>query len=168
MNEPQAARRRRSRGPRPRRSSLLFDLFVAQQRVRALLTDAMEGSGLRPDEYAVYSAVSEFGPVAPGALAQILGMPPTTMSHYVRSMRERAHVETVRNPADNRSFLLALTTEGRAAQRRAGTAFEEAYRRFAAALPAAEASVRTALGAVEQAAAQARDELNTTPDEAIG
>jgi DNA-binding MarR family transcriptional regulator len=168
MNEPQAARRRRSRGPRPRRSSLLFDLFVAQQRVRALLTDAMEGSGLRPDEYAVYSAVSDFGPVAPGALAQILGMPPTTMSHYVRSMREQGHVETVRNPADNRSFLLALTPDGRTAHRRAGRAFDEAYRRFVAALPAGESSVRTAVSAVEQAAAQAREELNATRDEAIG
>ena len=39
------------------RSSLLFDLFAASQRVRSLLVAAMDGVGLKPDEYAVYSAL---------------------------------------------------------------------------------------------------------------
>ena len=35
--------------------SLLFDLFVTTQRIRRVLSDAMSESGMRPDEYAVYS-----------------------------------------------------------------------------------------------------------------
>ena len=48
--------------------SLLYDLFVANQRVRALLADAMEGTGLRADEYAVYSAVYDLGRSRPRSL----------------------------------------------------------------------------------------------------
>jgi hypothetical protein len=36
-----------------RRISLLFDVFVLNQRLRTLLAQAMSGTGLRADEYAV-------------------------------------------------------------------------------------------------------------------
>ena len=71
---------------RRKRSSLLFDLFAANQRVRALLTAAMDGAGLKPDEYAVYSALFEFEPISPTEIAATVGMPPTTLSHYIRAM----------------------------------------------------------------------------------
>ena len=51
--------------PRRDRSSILFDLFAASQQVRSLLAAAMEGSGLRADDYAVYSALFEFEPLTP-------------------------------------------------------------------------------------------------------
>ena len=46
--------------PDPERQlSVLFDVFALGQQVRTLLTTAMAGCGLRPDEYAAYSAVFE-------------------------------------------------------------------------------------------------------------
>jgi hypothetical protein len=42
-----------------RRISLLFDVFVVNQRLRALLGHALRDSELRPDEYAVYSVLFE-------------------------------------------------------------------------------------------------------------
>ena len=141
-----------------RRSSVLFDLFAAGQRVRTLLASAMEGSGLTPDEYAVYSALLEFEPLSPTEMAQVVGMPPTTMSHYVREMRERAHVEEERNPRDGRSRMLRLTASGRSAHRRANVAFEEAYRRFVAGIGDPDATKRS-LEEIEGAADSALKRL---------
>jgi DNA-binding MarR family transcriptional regulator len=137
---------------RRKRSSLLFDLFAANQRVRSLLTAAMEDAGLKPDEYAVYSALFEFEPMSPTEIATIVGMPPTTLSHYIRAMRERGHLDERRNPRDSRSRVLTLTMSGRGAHRRANRAFEQAYRRFIEHI-GDEAGVKAALAQVEAAAA---------------
>lgn len=148
----------RAMSARRPRSSLLFDLFAASQRVRSLLTSAMDGAGLKPDEYAVYSALVEFEPISPTEIAAVVGMPPTTVSHYIRSMRERGHISEERNPRDSRSRILRLTTGGRRAHRRANHAFEEAYRRFIERIDD-EAHVKAALAAVEVAAIDALGQL---------
>ncbi len=141
-----------------RRSSVLFDLFAAGQRVRSLLAAAMEDCGLRADEYAVYSALVEFAPLAPTEMARVVGMPPTTISHYVREMRERGHLEEEANPRDGRSRMLRLSASGRAAHRRANAAFEAAYRRFVRQLPDPDTAKR-ALEEIEAAAGVALEEL---------
>lgn len=114
--------------------SLLFDLFVASQHVRQLLAAAMVDAGMTPDEYAVYSALFEHGSLSPTELGRTVGMPPTTVSHYVRTLRERGHIEEEPHPADRRSYRLALSPTGLAAQGHAAQAFEEGYRRFLAEL----------------------------------
>jgi DNA-binding MarR family transcriptional regulator len=138
--------------------SLLFDLFAASQRVRSLLATAMEGCGLTPEEYAVYSAVLELEPISPTDLAATVGMPPTTVSHYIRAMRERRHLAESPHPGDGRSRVLHLTRSGRVAHRRANRAFEEAYGRFVAQL-ADTAAARTTLAEIERAAEQALRDL---------
>jgi DNA-binding MarR family transcriptional regulator len=143
-----------------KRSSLLFDLFAANQRVRSLLTTAMDGAGLKPDEYAVYSALFEFEPIRPSEIAAIVGMPPTTLSHYIRAMRERGHLNERRNPVDSRSRVLTLTVSGRTAHRRANRAFELAYRRFMEGI-GDEAAVKAALAQIEVAAADGLARLTT-------
>ena len=137
------------------RSSLLFDLFAANQQVKTLLVRAMAGAGLRPDEYAVYSGVFEFGPITPTDLAEVVGMRPTTLSHYVKDMREAGHVIEERNPRDGRSRVLTLSTTGRAAHRRANRAFEPAYDRFVGRI-ADEAASKAAIAEIERAAREAR------------
>ncbi|MEA2677922.1 MAG: hypothetical protein QOJ81_2063 [Chloroflexota bacterium] len=141
------------------RSSLLFDLFAANQQVKTLITRAMAGAPLRPDEYAVYSGVFEFGPIAPTELAAVVGMPPTTLSHYIRDMREAGHLIEKRNPADGRSRALTLSATGLATHRRANRAFEVAYAAFVRRIRG-EARVKAALEAVELAA---RDALTDLP-----
>ena len=139
--------------------SLLFDFFAASQRVRLLLSDAMADAGLRPDEYAVYSTLVDGGPSSPTRMADAVGVPPTTMSHYVRAMHERGHVRRETNPLDRRSAILALTPTGRAAHRRAAEAFEQANRRFVAALDMSELDARAALISIRAAAEQASEAL---------
>jgi DNA-binding MarR family transcriptional regulator len=139
--------------------SLLFHVFAAEQRVRTLLTSAMADCGLRPDEYAVYSVLFDEGPGAPTDLARRVGMPPTTMSHYVRAMLERGHVEREVVAADRRSYRLRLTDSGLAAHATASRAFAEADRRFMAALKLGETAATRVLASIGRAADQAAAEL---------
>lgn len=144
--------------PRRTRSSLLFDLFAASQQVKSLLAAAMEEAGLGADSYAVYSALFEFEPLTPSELGRVVGMPATTVSHYIRAMRERRHIDEARNPADSRSRILTLTVSGRVAHRRASLAFEEGYRRFVARIEDPDQTKR-ALLEIEEAAAAALADL---------
>ena len=139
--------------------SLLFHLFAAEQRVRTLVTNAMADCGLRPDEYAVYSVLFDEGPHAPTDLARRVGMPPTTMSHYVRAMLERGHVEREIVASDRRSYRLRLTDSGFAAHAKASRAFAEADRRFMASFGADEPEALDVLASIGQAAGQAAAEL---------
>jgi DNA-binding MarR family transcriptional regulator len=144
---------------RRRRISVLFDVFTVGNRVRALLGQAMAGSGLRPDEYGVYSAVLQVGPLTISELAQVMGMPLTTVSDYVRAMTARGHALRSRNPADSRSYLVSLTEEGIAAHHRAMVAFVAAIDRVRAALPVPERDLARALHALDDAVRQALEEL---------
>ena len=72
---------------------------------------------LRPDEYAVYSVLFDEGPQTPSDLARRVGMPPTTMSHFVRALLERDHAARETVSSDRRSYRLALTPAGLAVAR---------------------------------------------------
>ena len=139
--------------------SLLFHLFAAEQRVRTLVTTAMADCGLRPDDYAIYSVLFDEGPHAPTDLARRVGTPPTTMSHYVRAMLGRGHVEREIVAADRRSFRLRLTDSGLAAHARASEAFAEADSRFMAALDVRGAKATDVLASIGRAAERAAADL---------
>lgn len=145
--------------PTESRLSILFDLFATEQRVRVLVTRAMADAPLRPDEYAVYSVLLDEGPHTPSALAERVGMPPTTMSHYVRGLLERGHAVREVDPDDRRSFRLALTDAGRRIHREAARAFHEADRRFVEALDIGEVEARAGLTAIGRAADRATRQL---------
>lgn len=134
------------------RLSLLFELFAAEQRVRTLVVNAMADAELRPDEYAVYSALFDDGPQTPTELARRAGMPATTMSHFVRALLARGHAEREIDTADRRSYRLALTPAGLRAHRAAGRAFNEAHDRFTAELDLDEDAARAILQAIGEAA----------------
>ncbi len=150
----------------PQPLSLLWHLFATTQRVKTLLAAAMADAPLSADEYAVYSLLAYEGPMAPKRLAERLGMPATTMSHYVRALAERRHAKRFRDPADGRSYQLTLTAAGRRVHRQAARAFEQANQRFRASLEVDEALLRQALVEVGRAADQAMHEL-ALPAEAL-
>ena len=141
------------------RLSLLFDLFATEQRVRTLLLRAMADAGLRPDEYAVYSVLFDEGPQTPSDLARRVGMPPTTMSHFVRTLLERGHAIREVVAADRRSYRLALTEDGLRAHAAAGRAFRQADDRFMAALTVDEDDARVMLAAIGAAAVAGEAQL---------
>ena len=144
---------------RHRRISLLFDLFAVSNRVRVLLRQAMANAGLRPDEYAIYSAVVKVGPLTISDLAAAVGMPLTTVSDYVQTMTSRGHARRWDNPVDNRSVLVALTDQGLAAHGAARVSFAKVSNRLRRALPLPEQEVIRALHALDDAVGQVLAEL---------
>jgi DNA-binding MarR family transcriptional regulator len=145
--------------PAGSRLSLLFDLFATEQRVRTLIGRAMADADLRPDEYAVYSVLFDEGPQTPSDLARRVGMPPTTMSHFVRALLERGHAEREVVSSDRRSYRLALTLAGLQAHAAAGRAFRAADQRFSAALRIEPEGARAVLLAIGEAAVEAEADL---------
>ena len=145
--------------PAGSRLSLLFDLFATEQRVRTLIGRAMADADLRPDEYAVYSVLFDEGPQTPSDLARRVGMPPTTMSHFVRALLERGHAEREVVSSDRRSYRLALTLAGLQAHAAAGGAFRAADQRFSAAPRIEPEGARAVLLAIGEAAVEAEADL---------
>jgi len=142
-------------GGADRRVSMLFDVFVLNQRLRALLGRALSTCELTPDEYAVYSVLFEHGALTPTRMAGLMAMPVTTTLDYVRAMSARGHVTRTRNPADGRSYLVLLNAEGLGAHRRTNAAWNVAVARLEGALSKPVAEVREALHALDDAAAAA-------------
>ena len=139
-------------------------MFALSSRLGAYLDRALVGTGLRPVEYAVYSLMLEAGPRTPSELAAALGVPPSTMSGYLRPMLERGHARRIPNPTDGRSFRVVLTDAGRAAHRAANPAFSGADRAILDALDRPADEVREALQAVADAVDRAASRLDPGND----
>jgi len=141
----------------PRRAdvSLLFDLFVVSQRVRRVLADGMAGSGMRPDEYAVYSLLFMEGPITATEMAQQLGLPLSTVLDYLKAIDAAGHLDRDRHPDDGRAVQVALNSKGIAAQVRANKHWEVVRKQIEGSLRMPKTEVRAALVALDDAAATA-------------
>jgi DNA-binding MarR family transcriptional regulator len=139
--------------------SLLFDVFVLDQRIGQLLETAMARSPLRPEDYAVYSVVFEEEAVSPTAMAAELSMPLTTVVDYVRLIESRGHCRRMANPKDGRSYLVTLTAAGRRAHREANLLFERAYEAFLTAMPQGEEVARSQIHGLLVAAEKAIESI---------
>ena len=141
----------------PRRAdvSLLFDLFVVSQRVRRVLADGMAGSGMRPDEYAVYSLLFMEGPITATEMAQQLGLPLSTVLDYLKAIDAAGHLDRDRHPYDGRAVQVALNSKGIAAQVRANKHWEVVRKQIEGSLRMPKSDVRAALVALDDAAATA-------------
>jgi len=135
--------------------SLLFDLFVVSQRVRRVLADGMAGSGMRPDEYAVYSLLFMEGPITATEMALQLGLPLSTVLDYLKSIDAAGHLDRDRHPDDGRAVQVALNSKGIAAHRRANKYWEVVRKRIEGSLRIPKNDVRAALVALDDAAATA-------------
>jgi DNA-binding MarR family transcriptional regulator len=142
------------------RLSVLFELYAASRSVGELVATAMVDSPLTPEEYAVYSVLFDEGPHAPTELARRTGMPPTSMSHFVRGMLDRGHAERSPAAGDRRSYRIILTPAGLRAHAAASSAFAEADERFVRALAVDEEDARAVLRAISRAATVARERLS--------
>ena len=141
--------------PPERRVSLLFDLFVLNQRIRRLVEAALADVTLRADEYAVYSLLFEQAPLTATEMARRLAMPLTTLLDYLRAMEARGHLRRQPHPRDGRAQSLALTMAGVSEHRRTNRAWEVMRARLERSLSMSPASIRRALHALDDAAAAA-------------
>lgn len=138
--------------PRHAEVSLLFDFFVTSQRLRRVLTEAMAGSGMRPDEYAVYSLLFDNGPLTATEMADFLAMPLSTVLDYVKAMTAAGHLVRTSHPFDGRALQLSLNRSGIAAHRRAHAQWEVVRRRIEGGLSTPVPGIRRSLRALDDAA----------------
>jgi DNA-binding MarR family transcriptional regulator len=103
--------------------TVLFDVFLANQKRQQLIAAALAGTELPPEDYPLYVFVGAEGPWTPTGLAQRLEMPLTTVLFRLRRLEKRGHAERVPNPADRRSFLIRLTPTGQQLLRKARPRF---------------------------------------------
>jgi DNA-binding MarR family transcriptional regulator len=93
-------------------TSVLFETWTLMHSVGELLVEALADAPLNADEFGFYSAVFDNQPVTPNTIAELAGLPPTTVSSYLNRLVARGHISKRRNPADGRSFLIELTPLG--------------------------------------------------------
>ena len=136
--------------------NLLLDLFVVQQRVGELLGAALDGTGVRPAEYAVYSQLGITG-LSPGELTDRLGVTKSTLTGHLAALERRGHVRRRTRPEDGRSHRLELTAAGRRALERCRVRFRAALAAFEAALAVDADRARATLVAVDDALRRAVD-----------
>src|SRR5258708_15519994 len=84
----------------------------------------MAESGMRPDEYAVYSLLLDKGPLTATEMAGFLGIPLTTVLDYVKAMDTARHLVRTSHPFDGRAVQLSLNRSGVAAQKPANAHWE--------------------------------------------
>ena len=126
-------------------SNVLFDTWLTARAAIALLDDALSGTGLDAEDFAVYSVLRTAGEITPGELARWMSAPATTVSSHVKRLVTRGHVRQVPNPEDRRSYRLTLTAAGERAHTTAGRRFGSALASVEAALPRPAGDVQRAL-----------------------
>lgn len=70
-------------------------------------------AGLTPSQLSVLATLSRHGPVALGALAEIEGVAPASITGIVGRLVDKGLVRRVPNPDDRRSTLAELSSRGR-------------------------------------------------------
>lgn len=126
-------------------TNVLFETWLTSRAATGLLDAALTSSGLTADEFGVYSVLTSAESMTPSELAHWVSAPATTVSSYIKRLEQRGHLQRARNPADGRSYVVALTPAGRQAHRAAGEAFLPVLERVTDALGPREQSIRRSL-----------------------
>jgi DNA-binding MarR family transcriptional regulator len=132
--------------------TILFDLFLANQRRKRMIAAALAATELPAEDYPFYVFIGAEGPWTPTGLAGRLEMPLSTVLFRVRRIERRGHAERVPNPEDGRSFLIRLTDAGQALLRQARPAFRDYAEAVEARLGGdSVSSLRAGLGRLREA-----------------
>jgi DNA-binding MarR family transcriptional regulator len=140
----------------PGQANVLFRTFILSQLVGALLDREIARTGGDPRDLGVLSGIGLMSRITPTDLAELLGMPPTTLSATLRRLESAGAVRRRRNPTDGRSVLLELTAAGkrrwhsgwpglRASVDKVGAELEQPVPEIMSALEELERALRAAL-----------------------
>ena len=112
-------------------------LVIAARTGQELARRRLAPMGLSVQLCGVLNLLAE-GAISQHELGAQLGIDRTTMVELIDDLERQGAVERRRNPADRRSYALSLTTRGRALQKRAAKAFDDATNEVFAALKKSE------------------------------
>ena len=96
-----------------------FALSVAARNVVAVYRPFLEPMGLTHPQYLVMLALWEQGPLSVKELSRLLQLDPGTLSPLLKRLEATGYVRRNRDPRDERSLSVSLTTAGRALRERA-------------------------------------------------
>jgi DNA-binding MarR family transcriptional regulator len=142
----------------PPRPNVLFQTYIAGQRLAALLDRHMEAAGVASNDFGLLSALGVWGPITPTELASRVGMPPTTLSSALARAGARGLVRRLPHPSDRRSYLVELSEDGDRAWRAGWPALRAALERLERELAGSLDDVQDAIGRLDAAARAALDE----------
>src|SRR4051812_2957067 len=134
-------------------------VFALGQQVRSVLDRTFVDAPLRPDEFAVYSALRLTGATTPAELAAELGMGRSTLSNRLRRMEESGHLARRPHTKDGRSTVIELTPEAVRLTEACFPAFTRAIEAFRGHLED-EAQLLSALESASTALSAALDDLS--------
>jgi MarR family transcriptional regulator, temperature-dependent positive regulator of motility len=106
---------------------LLLTLYTASQYVGAIVERQLAAVGLPSHLFGLLSHVDRLAPVSPSEISAASGVPMTTLRDNIQRLVDRDLARRDPNPADARSYLLALTRKGKLLARAADPALLEAY-----------------------------------------
>jgi DNA-binding MarR family transcriptional regulator len=130
---------------------LIFQLYTTFQRSGQLVSLALEGSGIRPEDAALYNVLERAGPMTPSELAGRLGVGASTLTYRLKSLEARGIVVRRPNPDDGRSTILELSTSARRHWQKVIPTFAETLRGAERRIALPQDEVAAALEALAQA-----------------
>lgn len=131
--------------------NVLVDVWLIATLATAAVEDALAGSPMSVDEFAIYGLVADLGPITAADLVRATGLKPTTLSGILTRCERRGELERVANPADRRSALLRLTDHGTGIYRAALPALRDLLTALDAATVGGTDPVRHALQTLDDA-----------------
>ena len=134
--------------------TILLDLFRTNQVRERLITSALEGLELPPEDYPIYVMIGAEGPWTPTAFAARVEMPLSTVLFRIGRLESRGHAERIPNPDDRRSHFLEVTPEGRRFITQASAAMRAVERRLGRELGEPLERLRPAFTSLRRAARQ--------------
>lgn len=141
---------------------VFLDAWTAAQRVDQLITRELKAAGVWTPHYALLSMVCIREPITPTALAEAMGVAPTTLSDRLADLLQLRHVRRTKNPRDGRSYLISSTAAGRRAVDMAAPvtrrAQQNVVRHLRRGLPAIEAALADLSRALDAALAESPEE----------
>lgn len=132
----------------PRRLTLLYQLYLASTESRRFMRLALRGTGMRGEEYGIYSYFFANGPRTLSQAAADLGYAITTLASLIQPALEAGELVRRPHPTDGRARLIELAEPGRERMEVAIPAFTAAYGTLLTQLEAQDADVEALFAAL--------------------
>ena len=123
----------------PRRLTLLYQLWLLEMASSRFMRVALDGTGMRGEQYGLYSYLYANGPRTLTEAARDLAHPLTTLSTLVAPWIDAGDILRRPHPRDGRARLLELTPAGRKRIEGVIPAFSAGYRTLLRELEARQA-----------------------------
>ena len=101
------------------RNQLCFPLYLCSKEITRRYQPLLEKLDLTYTQYVVMMYYWEMGSSTAKELSEALLLDPSTLTPILRKLEKKGYLKRSRNPEDERSILLSLTSEGLALQDRA-------------------------------------------------